>query len=239
MGEGVLEGLARMGTVGAGIVGPALSIDTLAAATYGAPMSTPPQSIEARIAEILAAEAAAIAGVAVTPAFAEAVHALEACQGKVLTTGMGKAGHVARKMAATLCSTALPAAFLHPGEALHGDLGLVSPGDVLLAFSNSGRTREVLAVIELGRRLGLGLVIGVTSHPESLLRQHADILLDMGPIVEPCRLGLTPTASIAGMLAISDALALTVMERRGVDAEAFGVRHHGGYLGRRARSETD
>lgn len=191
--------------------------------------------VQARIAEILAAEAAAIAAVPVTPAFADAVAALEACRGKVLTTGMGKAGHVARKLAATLCSTALPAAFLHPGEALHGDLGLVGPGDVLIAFSNSGRTREVLEVVALGRRVGLGPVIGVTSHPESRLREVADVLLDMGPIVEPCRLGLTPTASIAVMLAIGDALALTVMERRGITAEDFGVRHHGGYLGEKVR----
>ncbi|MCK6507074.1 SIS domain-containing protein [Myxococcota bacterium] len=191
--------------------------------------------VQARIAEILAAEAAAIAAVPVTPAFADAVAALEACTGKVLTTGMGKAGHVARKLAATLCSTALPAAFLHPGEALHGDLGLVGKGDVLIAFSNSGRTREVLEVIALGRRVGLGPVIGVTSHPESRLREVADVLLDMGPIHEPCRLGLTPTASIAVMLAIGDALALTVMERRGITAEDFGVRHHGGYLGEKVR----
>lgn len=194
-------------------------------------------TIESRIAEILAAEAAAIAKVPVTPAFGDAVRLLEGCKGKVLTTGMGKAGHVARKMAATLCSTALPAAFLHPGEALHGDLGLVAPGDLLVAFSNSGRTREVLATIELGRRLGLEAVIGVTSHPESELRRTADLVLDMGPVDEPCRLGLTPTASIAVMLAISDALALTVMERRGVTREDFGVRHHAGYLGQKAREE--
>ena len=111
--------------------------------------------IEARIREILDAEAAAITAVPVSPAFARAVEAMQACTGRVLTTGMGKAGHVARKMAATLCSTALPSAFLHPGEALHGDLGLVSPGDLLLAYSNSGRTREVLEVVALGRRLGL------------------------------------------------------------------------------------
>lgn len=193
--------------------------------------------IEARIREILDAEAAAITAVPVSPAFARAVEAMQACTGRVLTTGMGKAGHVARKMAATLCSTALPSAFLHPGEALHGDLGLVSPGDLLLAYSNSGRTREVLEVVALGRRLGLSTVIGVTSHPESGLRECCDIVLDMGPIYEPCRLGLTPTASIAVMLAISDALALTVMERRGVTAEDFGVRHHGGYLGSKARGD--
>ncbi len=202
-------------------------------------MDTDAPEITARVREVLAAEAAAIAAVPVTPAFADAVRALEQCPGKVLTTGMGKAGHVARKMAATLCSTALPSVFLHPGEALHGDLGLVGPGDVLVAFSNSGKTREVIEVIDLGRRLGLGTVIGVTSHAESLLRGRCDVLLDMGPVTEACRLGLTPTASIAVMLAISDALALTTMERRGITAADFGVRHHGGYLGQKARGAED
>ena len=150
---------------------------------------------------------------------------------------MGKAGHVARKLAATLCSTALPAVFLHPGEALHGDLGLVAPGDVMVAFSNSGQTREVLAAIDLGRQLGLGAVVGITSHVDSQLRGRCEVILDMGPIAEPCSLGLTPTASIAVMLAISDALALTVMERRGVTRADFGVRHHGGYLGNQSRGD--
>lgn len=194
--------------------------------------------IRDRVARVLAAEAAAIAAIPVGEAFVDAVRAMESCQGKVLTTGMGKAGHVARKMAATLCSTALPAAFLHPGEALHGDLGLVGPGDLLLAFSNSGRTREVLEVIDLGRQLGLSTVIGITSHADSGLRSRSDVLIDMGPIVEPCSLGLTPTASIAVMLAIADALALTVMDRRGIRADQYGVRHHGGYLGGKARGET-
>lgn len=191
--------------------------------------------IQSRVREILLAEAEAIANVPVGPAFADAVRVLEECQGKVLTVGMGKAGHVARKMAATLCSTARPAVFLHPGEALHGDLGLVGPGDVLLAYSNSGQTREVLDVVDFARQLGIAAVIGVTSHPESGLRDRCDVLLDMGPVTEPCPLGLTPTASIAVMLAISDALALTVLERRGITRADFGLRHHGGYLGERAR----
>ncbi len=193
--------------------------------------------IEARIRAILQAEAAAIAAVPVGPSFAAAVRVMESCTGKVLTVGMGKAGHIARKMAATLCSTACPAAFLHPGEALHGDVGLIGPGDILLAYSNSGRTREVLDVVDLARRLGIAAVIGVTSHPESGLRDRCDVLLDMGPIVEPCPLGLTPTASVAVMLAISDALALTLLERRGITRADFGLRHHAGYLGERARDE--
>ena len=191
--------------------------------------------LQDRIRQILQAEAAAIAAVPVGPAFDAAIALLEGRRGRVLTTGMGKAGHVARKFAATLCSTATPAAFLHPGEALHGDLGLIGVGDVLIALSNSGRTREVLDTIGLGRRLGLGGVIGITSHPTGPLHQAADLILDMGPVVEPCALGLTPTASIAVMLAITDALALTLAERRGLSPEDFGLRHHGGYLGEKAR----
>jgi arabinose-5-phosphate isomerase len=195
--------------------------------------------IKARIAEVLQAEAAAIAAVPVSPAFEQAVNALRECRDKrlnVLTTGMGKAGHVARKFAATLCSTGTPAFYVHPGEAAHGDLGLVGRGDCLVAFSTSGKTREVLEMLQAGRELGLGTVIGITSHPDSELRGLSDIVIDMGVIVEPCPLGLTPSASIAAMLAISDALALVLMELCGFDREKFGLRHHGGYLGRQART---
>jgi arabinose-5-phosphate isomerase len=148
---------------------------------------------------------------------------------------MGKAGHVARKFASTLCSTGTPASYVHPGEAGHGDLGLVGPEDCLVAFSTSGKTREVLEMLRLGRHLGLRTVIGVTSHPDSDLRVLSDIVIDMGPITEPCPHKLTPSASIAVMLAISDALALALMELKGFSREDFGLRHHGGYLGRAAR----
>jgi arabinose-5-phosphate isomerase len=190
------------------------------------------------IRQVLRAEAAAIAAVPVTPAFEHAVLALRDCKGKVLATGMGKAGHIARKFASTLCSTGTPASWLHPGEAAHGDLGLVGPEDCIVAFSNSGKTREVIEMLRLGRQIGLRTVIGVTSHPDSELRSLSDIVLDMGPIVEPCPHGLTPTASIAAMLAISDALALTLMELKGFTKQDFGLRHHGGYLGYRARIES-
>lgn len=194
--------------------------------------------IQKRVVEILKAEAEAIAAIEVTPAFTDAVHALQHCKGKVLTTGIGKAGHIARKFAATLCSTTTPADFLHPTEAQHGDLGLVGVDDVIVAFSTSGKSREVIEVLELSRHLGVHTVIGVTSHLESPLRQLSDIVLDMGAIEEPCPLGLTPTASVAVMLAIGDALALTLMELKGVTREAFGLRHHGGYLGRKARLDN-
>ena len=152
---------------------------------------------------------------------------------------MGKAGLVARKFASILCSTGTPAAFIAPAEAAHGDLGLIAPGDCLVAFSTSGKTREVLEMIELGRHLKLGCVIGVTSHPDSGLRGLSDIVIDMGEIEEPCPLGLTPSASIAVMSAISDALALALMDLKGITKEDYGRRHHGGYLGKRARLERD
>lgn len=196
-------------------------------------------NIQGRIAEILAAEAAAITAVRVTPAFEQAVLALRDSKGKVLTTGMGKAGHVARKFASTLCSTGTPATYVHPGEAAHGDLGLVERNDCIVAFSTSGKTREVLEMLQRGRQLGLGTIVGITSHPDSELRTLSDIVVDMGLIDEPCPHGLTPSASIAVMLAISDAIALALMELKKVSRADFGLRHHGGYLGTQARVVHD
>jgi arabinose-5-phosphate isomerase len=194
--------------------------------------------IKERMRAVLAAEAAAISRVEVDDLFEQAVRTLASCQGKVLTTGIGKAGHIARKFAATLCSTATPADFIHPAEAAHGDLGLVGANDVLIAFSTSGKSREVLEILELARHLGVATVIGVTSHPDSELRDLSDLVLDMGVIEEPCPLGLTPSASMAVMLAISDAIALALMEVKGVTREDYGLRHHGGYLGRAARMDN-
>ena len=196
-------------------------------------------NIRERVTDILAAEAAAISAIQVTPEFERAVLALRDCPGKVLTAGMGKAGHIARKFASTLCSTGTPASYIHPGEAAHGDLGLIGPEDCLVAFSTSGKTREVLEMLELGRHIGLRTVIAVTSHPESELRTLSDIVLDMGIIDEPCSQGLTPSASIVAMLAISDALALTLMDLQGFTRHDWGLRHHGGYLGKKARLDND
>ena len=134
--------------------------------------------------------------------------------------------------------TGTPAVFVHPGEAAHGDLGVVGPGDCLFAFSTSGKTREVVEMVEMSRHLGPHKVIAVTSHPQSDLRLVSDIIIDMGQIAEPCSLGLTPTASIAVMSAIADALALIVMERRGFTRKDYGLRHHGGYLGAKARLDN-
>ena len=192
--------------------------------------------IKQRMQAVLRAEAEAINAVDVNQDFVTAVEVMQACEGKILTTGIGKAGHIAKKFAATLCSTATPADFIHPAEAAHGDLGLVGPNDVMIAFSTSGKSREVIEILEMSRHLGVTTIIGVTSHPDSELRDHSDLVLDMGVITEPCPLGLTPSASMAVMLAISDALALALLEQKGVTREDYGLRHHGGYLGKAARS---
>ena len=185
---------------------------------------------------VLKAESEAINAVVVNDDFVSAVEVMQHCSGKILTTGIGKAGHIAKKFAATLCSTATPADFIHPAEAAHGDLGLVGPNDVMIAFSTSGKSREVIEILEMSRHLGVTTIIGVTSHPDSELRDHSDLVLDMGVITAPCPLGLTPSASMAVMLAISDALALALLEQKGVTREDYGLRHHGGYLGKAARS---
>jgi arabinose-5-phosphate isomerase len=194
--------------------------------------------IKANIKRIIEAEAQAMQSIKIGSEFEEAVEVLRLCQGKVLTTGIGKAGHVAVKFAATLCSTATPAAFIHPAEAAHGDLGLIDTRDCVVAFSTSGKSTEVLETLELSRHLGVSSIIGITSHPDSQIRGLSDITLDMGVIEEPCPLKMTPTASIAVMLAISDALALTVMELKGITKHDYGLRHHGGYLGKKARTDN-
>lgn len=195
--------------------------------------------IKERMQAVIKAEAEAIGAIEVSEDFVGAVTVMQKCQGKILTTGIGKAGHIAKKFAATLCSTATPASFIHPAEAAHGDLGLVGQADVMIAFSTSGKSREVLEILEKSRHLGVDTIIGVTSHLDSELREHSDLILDMGNIEEPCPVGLTPSASMAVMLAISDALALALLEQKGVTQEDFGLRHHGGYLGSIAQADNE
>ena len=192
-----------------------------------------------RVRQILAAEADAISSITVDESFERALDALYDCKGKVVATGMGKAGLVARKFATTMCSTGTPAVFVHPGEAAHGDLGLIAEGDCIVAYSTSGKTREVMELLEFSRHLSAGTIIGITSHADSDLRDLSDIVLDMGEIVEPCPLGLTPSASTVVMHAIGDALTLVLMERKKVTKHDYGLRHHGGYLGRRARTDNE
>ena len=202
-------------------------------------MSRFPLDIKERMQAVIKAEAEAIGAIEVSEDFVGAVTVMQKCQGKILTTGIGKAGHIAKKFAATLCSTATPASFIHPAEAAHGDLGLVGQADVMIAFSTSGKSREVLEILEKSRHLGVDTIIGVTSHLDSELREHSDLILDMGNIEEPCPVGLTPSASMAVMLAISDALALALLEQKGVTQEDFGLRHHGGYLGSIAQADNE
>ena len=192
-----------------------------------------------RIRYVLNAEASAIQSINVSSDYETVVDMLRACEGKVLTTGMGKAGIIANKFAVTLCSTGTPAVYLHPGEAAHGDLGVISEGDCIVAFSNSGKTREVIEMLQLAKHLGLGKVIGITSHSDSELRAHSDVILEMGDIQEPCPLGLTPSSSIAVMNAIADAITLALMELKGITKQQYGLRHHGGYLGRVARDDNE
>lgn len=191
-----------------------------------------------RMNEIIKKESEAIVSIKVTKEFEKAIHIMKECNGKVLTTGIGKAGHMANKFAATLCSIATPAAFIHPAEAAHGDLGLIDKKDCIVAFSTSGKSIEVIEMIKFARHLELNKVIGITSHPDSELRELSDVIIDMGIIEEADCLGLIPSASIAVMLAISDALVLTLMEIKGITKHDFGLRHHGGYLGKKSRLDN-
>ena len=192
-----------------------------------------------RIQHVLNAESSAIRSIEVSSEYESAVNMLRDCSGKVVTTGMGKAGIIAHKLAATLCSTGTPAVYLHPGEAAHGDLGVLSSGDCIVAFSNSGKTREVIEMLKLAKHLGPNQVVGITSHHDSELREHSDVILEMGEIEEPCPLGLTPSSSIAVMNAIADALTLALMELKEITKEQYGLHHHGGYLGRVARDNNE
>jgi arabinose-5-phosphate isomerase len=164
--------------------------------------------------------------------FTRAVQALLACGGRVVVMGMGKSGHVGRKIAATLASTGTPAFFVHPAEASHGDLGMVTPGDVVLAISNSGESDELAAILPAIRRLGVTLV-AMTGRAESSLARHADIVLNSAVEEEACPLNLAPTASTAAQMALGDALAVAALDARGFREEDFARSHPGGSLGRK------
>jgi arabinose-5-phosphate isomerase len=195
-------------------------------------------NVKERMAFIIEKEAEAINNINVTDDFEQALNLLLTCPGKVITTGIGKAGYVANKFSATLSSTGTPAFFIHPAEAGHGDLGMVDPDDTIIAFSTSGKSIEVIEMLQNARHLGVSRVIGVTSHADSPLRGLSELILDMGSdIVEPCPLKVTPSASIAVMQAIGDALALTLMELKGFTTRDYGMRHHKGYLGSITRKQ--
>jgi arabinose-5-phosphate isomerase len=174
--------------------------------------------------------------------FLRAVDAIISCPAKVVVTGLGKPGIIAQKISATLASTGTPSLFLHPTEAIHGDLGRVLADDIVLALSNSGETEEIVRLIEPIKRIG-AKIIAVTGNSQSTLAKNSDIVLDMGEIAEACPLKLAPSASTTAMLALGDALALTVMQRRtergDFTIEDYALYHPGGYIGRKLLKVTE
>ncbi|MDE2130743.1 MAG: KpsF/GutQ family sugar-phosphate isomerase [Betaproteobacteria bacterium] len=165
-------------------------------------------------------------------AFTQAVQCILACRGRVVVSGMGKSGHIARKLAATLASTGTPAYFVHPAEASHGDLGMVTDADVFVALSNSGEVEELTRIVPLVKRLGAKL-IAITGRADSTLARHADLHLDCAVEQEACPLNLAPTASTTAQLALGDALAVALLDARGFGPDDFARTHPGGVLGRK------
>ena len=184
--------------------------------------------------ETLDIEAAAVLGLKrhLDQSFAQAVEMMLRVSGRVVVMGMGKSGHIGRKIAATLASTGTPAMFVHPAEASHGDLGMIKPVDLVLAISNSGESEELTAILPVLKRMGAPL-IAMTGKAESTLARHADIFLDCAVEKEACPLNLAPTASTTAQLALGDALAVALLDARGFKAEDFARSHPGGALGRK------
>ncbi len=190
--------------------------------------------------EILKLESNALSDVArrLDSGFCEAVDSLLTCTGSVIVCGMGKAGLIGQKLTATLSSTGTRAHFLHPAEAVHGDLGCIHPQDILLALSNSGETEEISALLPTVKRMGVP-IIAITGSERSTLGLHADIRILLGRLQEACPWGLAPTTSTTAMLAVGDALALVVARQRGFSPQQFAVFHPAGSLGRRLKSVTE
>ena len=189
-----------------------------------------------RLAErVLRIEADAILGVIpkLDERFDRAVELLHGCAGRVIVTGMGKSGLVGRKIAGTLASTGTPAFFLHPAEGVHGDIGMVARGDVVIALSNSGETDEMLAILPPLKRLGVPIVL-LTGSPKSTLARQSEVVLDVSVSEEACPINLTPTSSTTAALAMGDALAMVLLDLRGLRAEDYAALHPGGTLGWRA-----
>ena len=184
------------------------------------------------------AESVAALGARIGAAFVQACRFILACSGRVVVVGMGKSGHIGGKVAATLASTGTPAFFVHPGEASHGDLGMITPDDVVLALSNSGETSEILTILPVIKRLGVPL-IAVTGRPGSTLARECDVHLDVSVAEEACPLGLAPTSSTTATLAMGDALAIALLEVRGFTADDFARSHPAGSLGRRLLLHVD
>lgn len=184
--------------------------------------------------KVLKIEADAVAALIdrIDERFEKAVKIILTCKGRVVVTGMGKSGLIGKKIAATLASTGTPALFLHPAEGIHGDLGMVTRGDTVIALSNSGETEEVTRMLPSLKRLGIR-IIALTGNPDSTLAKNSDVVINVGVKEEACPLGLAPTASTTATLAMGDALAVALLDRRGFKEEDFACFHPGGVLGKR------
>ena len=199
-----------------------------------------PDPLIARGRRVLATEAEAVAALEhrLGDDFARACRLMLACEGRIVVTGMGKSGHIGSKIAATLASTGSPSFFLHPAEAIHGDIGMITAKDVVLALSNSGETDELLTILPVIKRLDVPL-IALTGNRSSTLGRYATVTLDVSVPAEACPLNLAPTASTTATLAMGDALAVAVLEARGFTEEDFARSHPGGTLGRRLLLHVD
>ncbi|ASB50158.1 SIS domain-containing protein [Alkalitalea saponilacus] len=197
-----------------------------------------------QVRELLEAEAEAIKKIPVTNDFEDAVNLLfqqvHEKGGKLITSGMGKAGQIAINMATTFSSTGTPAVFLHPSEAQHGDLGIVQKNDIMLLISNSGKTREIVELIDLAKGLRPDIkFIVISGNPDSLLAQAANVSIFTGNPKEVCALGLTPTTSTTTMTVIGDILVVLLMKKIGFNNHEYSLRHHGGYLGDKSRKAAN
>lgn len=201
-------------------------------------------SMKESIEELLRKEAEAVLHIPISDNYEKAVDLIveqvHQKKGKLVTSGMGKAGQIAMNIATTFCSTGIPSVFLHPSEAQHGDLGILQDNDILLLISNSGKTREIVELTQLAHVLNSDLkYIVITGNEDSPLAKEADICLYTGHPDEVCALGMTPTTSTTVMTVIGDILVVETMKRTGFTIEEYSKRHHGGYLGKKARFLTN
>ena len=201
------------------------------------------ENLEELMQDILRHEAQAILNIPVTDGYGRAVDLIvehvNRRGGKLICSGMGKAGQIAMNIATTFCSTGTPAVFLHPSEAQHGDLGIIQRNDLMLLLSNSGKTREIVELVQLARVLTPGIpIIVITGNPDSLLGQAGDVTLATGNSPEVCPLGLTPTTSTTMMTVMGDVLVVATMKAIGFTKEEYAKRHHGGYLGHKSSGQT-
>lgn len=197
------------------------------------------QDIRGLMEDILKHEAEAVLSIPVSDSYGKAVEMIvehvNRLGGKLITSGMGKAGQIAMNIATTFCSTGTPSVFLHPSEAQHGDLGIIQRNDLMLLLSNSGKTREIVELVELARNLNPTIpIIVITGNSDSLLARIGDVVLLTGGAPEVCPLGMTPTTSTTTMTVMGDVLVVAVMKAIGFTREEYAKRHHGGYLGHKA-----